>query len=115
MLNLAAHRQDKEDDPVDDENGPEDGDVEDGEPAADEADGDCAGRGVPELELGEAADKGAELVVLFCGKAVACVAVLKAFVLGERGVEFRGEEGEEQVQEVDAEGVGHCYLRGISI
>lgn len=69
MLDLAAHGQDKEDDPVDNQHRPEYGDVEDGEPTADEADGDGAGSGVPELEFGQAADEGAELVVLFGGEA----------------------------------------------
>lgn len=60
--------QDKENDPVHDQDGPEDGDVEDLEPAAQEGDNDGAGGGVPELELGKAADEGAELLVLLGGE-----------------------------------------------
>lgn len=102
-------RQHKQDNPVDHKNRPEDGDVKDREPAAHEADGDGAGGRVPELELGQAADEWPELVVLLGGEAGggACVAVFQALILGEGGVEFRGQEGEEEVQEVDAEGVGH--------
>lgn len=105
MLDLSAHRQDEEDDPVDHQDGPKDRDIENGEPRADEADGDGPGSGVPELELGEATDEGAELVVLLGGKAGGGVTVLKAFVLGEGGVEFGLKEEQEEVQEVDAEGV----------
>lgn len=101
-------RQHEEDDPVDHEDGPEDRDIEDGEPRADEADGDGPGSGVPELELGQAADEGAELIVLLGGEAGGGVTVLEAFVLGEGGVEFGLKEEQEEVQEVDAEGVGDC-------
>ena len=45
---------------------------------------------MPELELGETADEGAELLVVLVWEAGACVAVFKAFVLCEGGVEFRG-------------------------
>jgi hypothetical protein len=105
MLDLSAHRQHEKDDPVDHQDGPEDRDIEDGEPRADEADGDGPGSGVPELELREAADEGAELVVLLGGEAGGGVTILEAFVLGERGVEFGLKEEQEEVQEVDAESV----------
>lgn len=60
---------------------------------------------MPELELREAANKGAELVVLLGGE-TGRVAVFQAFVLGEGGVKFGLEEEEEEVKEVDSEGVG---------
>lgn len=59
--------QDKQDNPVHDQDGPEDRDIEDGEPTAHEANGDGASSGVPELELGQAADERAELLV-FLGR-----------------------------------------------
>lgn len=90
MLNLSAHSQDEQNNPVNYENGPEDRDIEEGEPAAYEADGDGTGGGVPELEFGETADEGPELVVLFVREAWACVTVFEAFVLSEGGVEFGG-------------------------
>lgn len=108
MLNLATHRQDEEDDPVYNQDGPEDWDIEHREPAAHEADGDGAGGRVPELEFGKTADEGPELVVRFAGKAGAGIAVFETLILGEGGVEFGSQEGEEQVQEVDAECVGDC-------
>lgn len=108
MLNLATHRQDEEDDPVYNQDGPEDWDIEHGEPAAYEADGDGAGGRVPELEFGETADEGPELVVRFAGEAGAGIAVFETLILGEGRVEFGSQEGEEQVQEVDAECVGDC-------
>lgn len=102
-------RQHKQDDPVNYQNRPEDWNVKDGEPAAHETNGDGAGGRVPELELGQAADERSKLVVLLGweGRGGACVAVFKAFILSEGRVEFRGEEGEEEVQEVDAESVGN--------
>lgn len=99
-------RQDKKHNPVNDQNRPEDGDIEEREPRADEANGNGPGGRVPELELGEAADEGAELVVLLGGQAGGGVAVFQAFILGDGGVPFWLEEEEEEVEEVDAEGVG---------
>lgn len=110
MLNLAAHSQHEQNDPVDHQDGPEDGDIEHGEPAAHEADGDGAGGGMPELELRQTSNEGTELFVTLGGETWGTgVAVFQAFILGQGGVEFGGEEGEEEVEEVDSEGVGH-YL-----
>jgi hypothetical protein len=39
------------------------------------------------------------------------LAVFEAFVLREGGVEFRLEEGEEEVQQVDSEGIADCVMR----
>jgi hypothetical protein len=90
--------QNKQNNPVHDQDGPEDGDIKDGEPAAQEANGDGAGGGVPELELGEPADEGTELVVLLCGEAGGSgVAVFETLVLCEGGVELGLEEEEEEV------------------
>lgn len=100
--------QHKEHHPVNDQDGPEDRDVENREPTADEADEDGAGGGVPELELGQTADEGAELVVLLGRQAGGGVPVLKALILREGGVELGLQEEEEEVQEVDAERVGNC-------
>lgn len=61
-------RQAEEDKPVYHQNRPEHGDVKDLRPAAQEPDGDGSGRRVPELELRESADKGAELVVVLGGE-----------------------------------------------
>lgn len=64
---------------------------------------------MPELELGQTADERPELVVLLGGEAGGgtCVAVFQALIVCEGGVEFRCQEGEEEVEKVDAEGVGH--------
>lgn len=82
----------KQNKPVHDQNRPEDGDIKDREPAAHEANGDGAGGRVPELELGQTADKRPELVVLLGGEggSGAGLAVFYAFILGEGGVEFGG-------------------------
>ena len=98
--------QDKQDDPVHDQDGPEDGHVEDLEPGADESEGDGAGSGVPELELGQAADEGAELLVLL-GRQAARGPVFHLTVYRIVGrVELGRQESEEHVEEVDAERVG---------
>lgn len=101
--------QDKQDDPVDNQDGPKHRDIEDGEPATQEADGDGTGGRVPELELRQAADERPELVILLGGQAGAGVAIFQTFILGEGGIELRGKEGEEEVQEVDAQSVGHYW------
>jgi hypothetical protein len=61
---------------------------------------------VPELELGQAADEGAELLVLL-GREAADGAVLHVVVERIVGrVELGLQEGEEEVEQVDAERVG---------
>ena len=62
---------------------------------------------MPELELGQPPDEWSELLILLRGQRAASVAVFEPLVLRERGVEFRLQEGEEEVQEVDSEGVGN--------
>lgn len=105
VLNLLSHRQNKEDQPVHDQNGPEDGHVEDLEEGAEEGDGDCARGPVPEFELGEAADEGLELLVLL-GRESADGAVLHLIVEGVVGrIELGLKEGEEEVEQVDAQSV----------
>lgn len=94
-------RQAKKNQPVHQQDGPENREVEDLKPAAEKANGNRAGRRVPELELWQPADKRPELLIFFC-RQPAGVAVLHAFILFQRGVEFGGEEGEEEVEKVDA-------------
>lgn len=60
---------------------------------------------MPKLELGKSSDKWSEFIILLCGKSRG-LAVLQPFILRQTGVEFRLQECEEQVQQVDAETVG---------
>lgn len=64
---------------------------------------------MPELELGQAADEGTELIILLRGQAGCGVAVLEALILGDGGIPFWLEEEEEEVEEVDAESVGDLF------
>ena len=114
QLGRTLTGQDKEDDPVEDEYGPEDGDVEDLEPGTDEAYGDSASGPVPELELWKTANEGLELFVSLSGQGAdgAILHVVLEVIVG--GVEFRLEEGEEEVQQVDAESVCDCDSTDIS-
>lgn len=50
---------------------------------------------MPELEFGQSADKRAKLFILLGGQTA--LAVLQAFVLRERRVEFGLEKGKEEV------------------
>lgn len=107
-------RQDEQHEPVHDQDGPEDGHVEDLEPAAHKGDDDGAGGRVPELKLGQAADEGPELLVLL-GRERADGAVLHVVVERIVGwVELGLEEGEEQVEQVDAERVCDCRRERVS-
>ncbi len=96
-------RQSEEDQPVDEQYGPEDGHVAEREPGAEEGDGDGTRRGIPELELGQAADERPELLVLLgrqrAGRPVLHL-IVHQFV---RRVELGLQKGEEEVEEVDAE------------
>lgn len=60
---------------------------------------------MPELEFGQASDEWLELVSLLRRQAT-CLSVLHLIVYGlVRWVEFRLEEGEEEVEEVDSQGI----------
>lgn len=89
-------RKAKQNQPVHDQDRPENGQVENLEPAAEEANGDGLCGRIPELELGEPANEGAEFLILFCRQAGG-VAVFHSLILFKRRVEFGREEGEEQV------------------
>jgi len=105
VLDLLLHGKEEQDEPVDDENGPEHRDIEEGEEAADQGDGDGASSRVPELEFGESPDEGAELLVLL-GREGADRAVLHIVVERIVGrVELWREKGEEEIQQVDTESV----------
>ena len=102
-------REEKQHEPVHNQDRPEDGHVENLKPAAHEGDGDGAGGRVPELELGEPADERAELLILL-GRESADGAILHVVVHGlVGGVELGLEEGEKKVEEVDAEGICDCW------
>lgn len=127
MLDLSVREarnrltgQNEEDDPVHDQDRPEDWDVEELEPTAEEGDDNGPGRPVPELELREAADEGLELLILLCGQSAYGTIlhlIVDRFI---RGVELGLEEGQEQVEKIDSKGVGNCkrsawsFLRGCS-
>jgi hypothetical protein len=99
--------QDEKDNPVHDENGPENGHVEDLKPCAEKGNDNGASGPVPKLELGQSADEGFEFFVAFRGKRadVSVFHVILEVIVG--GVKLGLEEGEEEIQEVDSEGVGN--------
>lgn len=104
-LYLPPHGQEHQDQPVHHQHRPEDRQVENLAPTAREREGDRACRGVPEFELRQASHEGLEFLVGFCGQrgGLACGhAVFHVRVAFERGVEFGRDEGEEEVEEVDA-------------
>jgi hypothetical protein len=100
-------RQAKQNQPVHHQHRPEHRQVEDLEPAAEEANRNRLSRRVPELELGQPAHKRPELLVLFRRES-ACISVFHALILLERRVKFRRQKREEEVQQVDAERVCDC-------
>ena len=66
---------------------------------------------MPELEFRQAPHEGFEFLVCFCGERGGLAARDAVFHVGvafEGRVEFGRYEGEEEVEEVDAEGVGDC-------
>eukprot|EP00292_Cryptomonas_paramecium_P019714 CAMPEP_0113690632 /NCGR_PEP_ID=MMETSP0038_2-20120614/17913_1 /TAXON_ID=2898 /ORGANISM="Cryptomonas paramecium" /LENGTH=125 /DNA_ID=CAMNT_0000612007 /DNA_START=72 /DNA_END=453 /DNA_ORIENTATION=- /assembly_acc=CAM_ASM_000170 len=68
VADLLAHGHDEQGEEVEDEHGPEDRDVEDAEEGHAEGDEHPSGEGMPELELGQLADEGLELVRLGRGE-----------------------------------------------
>lgn len=91
-------RQEEENEPVHNQNRPENRDVEDLEPTADKSQRNDSRCRVPELELGQTANKGPKFLVRLCGQR-ANGAVLHLGVHGLVGrVELGLKEGEEEVE-----------------
>ena len=83
-------RQTKQNNKIHHQHGPKHGHIKDLEPRRQKAQDYRPRTRMPELELGQAPDEGAELLVLLRGQRGGRVgAVFQTFVLRERGVEFR--------------------------
>jgi hypothetical protein len=107
VLDLLAHGQEEEDEPVHNQDRPENWHVKDLEPTAGEADDDGSGGPVPKLELGKSADEGLELLIAL-GRQSAYRAILHIIVgLFIGRIEFGLQESKEQVQKVNAERIGN--------
>ena len=61
-------REEEQHHPVNKQDWPEDRDVEDLKPAAEESDSDGTSGPVPKLEFGQASNEGPELLILSCGE-----------------------------------------------
>lgn len=110
MIRRRLTGKNEEDNPVHNQHGPKDGDVEHLEPTAQKRDADGSGGPVPELELGESSDEGLELLILLGGES-AHGAILHLIVhLFVRGVKLGLQEGQEQVQKVDSKRIGNCAV-----
>lgn len=116
-LYLPPHRQKHQDQPVHHQDRPEHRQIEDLAPTAQKRESDRACRCMPELELRQSSHEGLELFVVLCGERGGLArgyTVLHVRILFEGGVELRGDEGEEEVEEVDTEGVGDWSAVSIS-
>src|SRR5690242_1941013 len=80
LISAKLTGQAEEDQPVYNKDRPEDRQVEDLEPAAEESNSDGLGRRVPELELWETAHKRPEFLVLLGGEATR-VSILHTLIL----------------------------------
>ena len=87
MLDLATHGEENKNKPVNNQYGPEDGQVEDLTPRAAESNDNSASGGMPELELGKAAHEWLELIGRLCGQ-ISTAAFFHVFSGLETGVEF---------------------------
>lgn len=98
VLDLPPQSQACQEAPIDNQHGPKDRHVENSPPRAEESDGDRPGTAVPKFEFRQPPYERAKLFVLFCGQCgLRCVAIFKAFVLGQGWVEFRLQEREEEI------------------
>lgn len=100
----------EEDHPVGDQDRPEHGDVEEGNPGGDEAEENSASGPVPELKLGKAADEGPELLILPGGESSHGAILHLIIDRIVRGVNLGRQECQEQVEEIDGKGVGDCMI-----
>ena len=100
VRDLASHGEDKENDPVAKQYRPEDRNIKDREERHEKGNAEGLSHGVPELELRESADKRLELIRAASRERSSTIRGV------ELGVNERGQEADEEVEEVDAETVG---------
>jgi hypothetical protein len=116
-------RQHKKQQPINHQHRPEHRHIKHTKPTRRERNRHRLRRAIPEFEFRKTSDEGTEFLVVFCrenaggvggggGTAFFHVGVGVGGVEG--GIEFWGEEGEEEVEEVDSEGVGDCGGREVS-
>lgn len=105
MLNLPPHRQRKQDDEIDHQHGPEYRHVEYCKPCAYKANRNRSRGRMPELELWQSSNKRPKFFVLLCRQAA--LAIFQPFILRQGWVEFWLQECEEEVQQVNSEGVAN--------
>jgi hypothetical protein len=102
----ALTGKDKENQPVHNQDGPENGHVEDGKPGAEKRNANGSGCPVPELEFRKTSDEGLEFLVSV-GWEGADRTIFHFVIQGVvRRIEFRLEEGQEQVEKIDSQGIG---------
>lgn len=104
-LDLPPHGQEHQNQPVKHQHRPEDRQVENLAPATHEGQRDRSCSRMPEFELGEASDERFEFLVVLRrqGRGFAGGdSIFHVLILLERGVELGANEGEEEVEEVDA-------------
>lgn len=104
--NVGLTCQREQNEPVHHQHGPEHGQIERSEPSAHKCNENSLRRRVPEFEFWQPSYERSEFL-LFCRKSAACP-VLHSFVLFQRGIEFRRDEREEEVKEVDAQRICDC-------
>lgn len=102
VLNLSLHGDPEEHDEIHDEDGPEDRDIEEVEESAENCNHCGLCHGVPELELGQATDEWAELLVHLRGQLRPII-----FILCQSRVNLWREKCNEEVQVVDPKSI--CY------
>jgi len=103
VLDLSPHGQAEKNQPVNHQDRPEHRDIEDLEPCTEETDDNSSSSRVPKLELRQSPDKRTELLILLSRQSTHS-SILHIIIYSLIGrVEFRLEESEEQVEEVDAQ------------
>merc|ERR1719341_401427 len=102
---LPLHSDAEEGYEVHDQDGPEDGDVEELPEGTEECNRRGLGGGVPELELRQPPDEGPELLVLAGGKHVWTIFI--GIQLCHCWIYFRSEERQEKIKVVDCKSIGH--------
>lgn len=103
MTNLSLHCNRTQHHPIEEQNRPKDRYIKYGEECCYESNAKCFSNRIPELELGEAANERAELIRRAGGEDGATIGIKRVMDLG---IDLGREEGDEDVEDVDAERVG---------
>jgi len=94
MLDLSPHSEGEQKNPINNKDGPEDGNISCPNPGRHKCDENGSGGTMPEFEFGQSPNKGSKFLILLCRQSTRTPR-LKLVILFKGGIKLRCEESDE--------------------